>query len=299
MMAQQSIRQVKPFPAARVSCYVPMTSILLAIALLLSPALLTAQESAASPETPSKSAKFDTSAEAELLTLLNQARSELGLQPLAVDPRLTQAARKHSELMAQQHALSHQFSGEPALQQRFADEGLPSDRQAENVDLDQDAASAHQALMHSPPHRQNILDPDYNAIGIGVVRKGENIYVTEDFARRLPELSEPQAESEVQSAINQYEGARGLPAPLRKPQPELRKRACDLSLNDSLNDLTTAQLPGARAVFAWTAGDPNKLPKAMGRILDAGLPSGYSLGACFAPSVSHPGGVYWLVMVSY
>jgi len=279
---------------------VPITSILLAMVLLLSPTLLAGQESAVAPyEAPSNSAKFDTSAEAELVSLINQARTELGLQPLAVDPRLTQAARKHTELMVQHQALSHQFSGEPGLQQRFANEGLPSDREAENVDLDQDAASAHQALMHSPPHRQNILDPDYNVVGVGVIRKGENIYVTEDFARRLPEMSEPQAESEVQAAINQYEGARGLPVPVRKPLPELRKRACNMSLNDSLGDLSTAQLPGAQAVFAWTAGDPNKLPKAIDKILDSGLPSGYSLGACFAPSVSHPGGIYWLVMVSY
>lgn len=284
--------------ATRVSCYVPIASILLAMIFVLSP-LASGALPAHQSDPASDTAQFDTAAEAQLVSLINQARTERGLQPLTVDRRLTQAARKHTELMVQHRALSHQFPGEPGLQQRFANEGLPSDREGENVDLDQDAESAHEELMHSPPHRRNILDPDYNVVGVGVIRKGENIYTTEDFARRLPEISEHQAESEVQGAINRYESARGFPAPVRKTQPELNKLACAMALNDSLNDLTASQLPGVRSVFAWTAGDPAKLPKATDSILSAGLPSGYALGACFAPSVSHPGGVYWLVMVSY
>lgn len=275
-----------------------VTSILLAMIFLLSP-LVSGALPGYQSEPTSDRAQFDTAAEAQLVSLINQARTERGLQPLTADPRLTQAARKHTELMVQHGALSHQFPGEPGLQQRFANEGLPSDREGENVDLDQDPDSAHEELMHSPPHRRNILDPDYNVVGVGVIRKGENIYTTEDFARRLPEMSEHQAESELQATINRYESARGFAAPIRKPQPELNKLACDMALNDSLDDLTASQLPGVRSVFAWTAGDPAKLPKATDTILSSGLSSGYALGACFAPSVSHPGGVYWLVMVSY
>ena len=98
-------------------------------------------------------------------------------------------------------------------QTRVSNEGLSSDGQGENVDLNQTVAGAHDALMHSPPHRANILDPDYNAIGVGVIRGGDKIWVTEDFARRLPELSESQAESAVQNAIDHYERARGFATP--------------------------------------------------------------------------------------
>ncbi len=234
-----------------------------------------------------------------MVDLINQSRGDNGLQPLAIDPRLNQAARKHTELMVQHGALSHQFPGESPLQDRFADQSLPSDREAENVDLDHTVPMAHDALMHSAPHRRNILDPDYNAVGVGVIRSGAEIYVTEDFARRLPEMSEPQAEAAVQSAINQYERSHGLSAPSRKPQPALRKIACDMALTDRLDTDRAAQLTGVHSVFAWTASDPGKLPNAMERFLAAELPSGYSLGACFAPSVSHPGGIYWLVIVSY
>jgi hypothetical protein len=244
-------------------------------------------------------APFDGHGEMELVALINKARVSQGLQPLTVDERLARAARKHSELMAQRSALSHQFDDEAPLQVRFGDESFPSDRQGENVALDQYVSSAHDILMHSPRHRANILNPNYDTVGVGIVRSGGNLYVTEDFAHRLPELSEPQTEAALQHAIEAYAKAHGLIPSARKPLPSLRHMACDMAVNDALNDQDAAQLPGVRGVFAWTAGDPGKLPSGIDKLLSQGLPSGYSLGACFAPSVSHPGGVYWLIMVSY
>ena len=246
-----------------------------------------------------QSAQFDANAEAQMVELINHARAQHGLQPLMVDDRLTRAARKHSELMAQHNTLSHQFPGEPLPQTRMSNEGLPSDAEAENVVLDQTVAGAHDSLMHSPPHRANILDPDYNAIGVGAVRSGDNLWVTEDFARRLPQLSESQAEAVVQTAIDQWARTHRFAAPPRKEQTKLRRIACDMALNDNLDLTPASHLPGVHDVFAWTAGNPSKLPNGINRVLSGGFKGGYSLGACFAPSVSHPGGIYWLVLVGY
>ena len=243
--------------------------------------------------------QFDTGGEQQLVELINQVRTAHGLNPLAMDERLTEAARKHTQLMVQHSALSHQFEGEASPQTRTTNEGLSSDAEGENVDLNRSIAGAHDALMQSPPHRANILDPDYNVIGVSVIRAGDNIWVTEDFARRLPQLSESQAESAVQNAIGRYERARGLGAPVRQPLTQLRHMACDMALNDDLNLTPASRLSGVHQVFAWTAGDPAKLPKGIDSLLTTGLKGGYSLGACFAPSVSHPGGIYWLVMVAY
>ncbi len=151
--------------------------------------------------------------------------------------------------------------------------------------------------MDSPLHRRNLLDPDYNVVGVGILRRGGNIYVTEDFARRLSEYSEPQAEAALQSAIEHYVRSVGLQVPARKPEPRLRHMACDMALNDALNNQAAAQLPGAHEVMVWTAGDPGKLSDQVKKRLSQAVPSGYALGACFAPSVSHPGGLYWLVML--
>ena len=43
------------------------------------------------------------------MQLINQERASQGIQPLAVDQRLTQAACEHSELMVEHKVLSHQF----------------------------------------------------------------------------------------------------------------------------------------------------------------------------------------------
>jgi len=231
------------------------------------------------------------------VSLTNQARAQNGLPPLTVDPRLTQAARQHSERMAQQSLISHQLEGEPPLLARISNEGLPSDGVSENVAFgNQGVVAAHEGLMHSPPHRRAILDPHYDVIGIGVFRQGDYLYITEDFARKLPEYTAPQAEAAVQAAIDQYARAHGLHALLRRPELPLRPMACAMARQDRLASGNAMLLPGVRSVLAWTAVDPGKLPKGIGQALST---SGYSLGACFAPSVSHPGGIYWLVFVSY
>jgi len=244
-------------------------------------------------------AQFEEAGGQQLVRLINQERTSRGLPPLAVDQRLIQAARKHTELMAEHKALSHQFDGEPALEVRFADENLRSGQQAENVGLSKDVPSAHQGLMHSPAHRANILNSDYNVVGVAVLRSGDYVYVTEDFAHRLKAYSEPEADAVLQRAVENYATTHGMAVPVRKPQSQLRHMACDMALNDSLQSKKVADLPGVQAVAAWTAAAPGDLPSSAKELLSRPMSSGYSLGACFAPSVSQPGGVYWVVMIVY
>jgi hypothetical protein len=253
---------------------------------------------ASSQTSPPPAAQFDATAEAQLFQLLNQTRAEHGLAPLTVDERLTRAARKHTQLMVQHLTLSHQFDGEPPPQTRFSNEGLPADSSSENVALNQTIPGAHDALMLSPPHRAAILDSKFNVVGVAVLQTDEGFFVTEDFARKLPEMSELQAEAAVQTAIEKYARSNGFSPAGRRPQPPLRHIACQMALNDALDSSAAMGLPEVHGVLAWTAADPAQLPKGIGQVLKPQI-SGYSLGACFAPSVSHPGGVYWLVMVTY
>ena len=133
------------------------------------------------------SAPYDSQAERQLLELANQARAEAGLAPLQSDEGLTRAARKHSALMASQKRLSHDLPGEPALPQRLAAaSSLQFSAEGENVGLAPSAAAVHRGFMHSPHHRENLLNPDYNVAGFAVVRNGNMIYVTEDFGHGQP-----------------------------------------------------------------------------------------------------------------
>lgn len=243
--------------------------------------------------------RFDSTGAKQLVDLINQERAHRGLPPLAVDERLNQAARRHTDLMVKHRDLSHQFGGEPSLQVRIADENLRSDRQAENVALEMDVAGINTILMHSPPHRANILSPNYNAVGVALVLSGGRMYATEDFAHRLPDYSEPEADTVLQKAITNYTMSQGLSVPARKPQAAIRQMACDMALTDALDTVTPKSIAGVHRVLAWTATDLERLPDGVKTSLSQPLSSGYSLGVCFAPSVSRPGGVYWIVMVAY
>jgi Cysteine-rich secretory protein family len=255
--------------------------------LCLLPALSLAQE------------QFDAAGEKQLAELINQERAAEGLPPLAVDERLTRAARRHTELMVKHGGLSHQFDGEPSLQTRIADENLRSDRLAENVGLEMDAPGIHAGFMNSPPHRANILNPNYNAIGVGVMRSGDRLYATEDFAHRLPDYSEPEADAVLQKAITNYAKSLGIPAPVRKPEGKIHQMACDMALIDTLDTGSPRSIAGVHRVLAWTATELQQLPEGVKTVVSQPLNGGYSLGICFAPSVSHPGGAYWIVMVTY
>ena len=75
--------------------------------------------------------------------------------------------------------------------------------------------------------------------------------------------------------------------------------ACDMALIDALDTGTPRSIAGVHEVVAWTANDLDQLPAGARSLLSQPMPTGYSLGVCFAPSVSHPGGMYWIIMVGY
>jgi uncharacterized protein YkwD len=242
---------------------------------------------------------FDAAGQKQLVELINRERARQGVQPLAVDERLAEAARKHTQLMVKHDTPSHQLSEEQPLQVRVADEGLRSDRQAENVGLEMDVAGAHAMLMNSPAHRANILSRDYNAVGIGVILSGNKLYVTEDFAHRLPDYSDAEADAALQRAIADYASAHRFPAPMRKAQPALHEMACHMAVIDALDTATPRSIPGVHRVMSWTATEVEQLPEGVKTILGQPLPNGYSVAICFSTSATHPGGMYWIMMVTY
>lgn len=130
----------------------------------------------------------DTAAESVLLELANQRRKQAGAPPLRADDGLTAAARAHARLMVNKQQLSHQFDGEPSLMPRLRQSGLRLSWVAENVAYNASAEKAFEALMQSPPHRQNLLDPDFNVAGFAAFWSDGKLYVVQDFARQLPEV---------------------------------------------------------------------------------------------------------------
>jgi uncharacterized protein YkwD len=121
--------------------------------------------------------------EARYVTLINEARVAEGLKPLAVHPALVSAARKWADSM--------QGAWDPAANEICQISHNPNLRTAvdanwqklgENVGCgDVDVDVLEQKFMESPKHRANIMDPTFDTVGIGIVMKGDVMFVTQQF----------------------------------------------------------------------------------------------------------------------
>jgi uncharacterized protein YkwD len=249
--------------------------------------------------TAQRAANFDPQAESEFVKLINQERTERGLGPLLMDDRLTLAARRHTELMIGKHELTHKLVDEQVLRDRVALTGIDFEIAGENVAYDADTPHSHDAFMHSPGHRANILNPKFNAVGIGVMRSGNLMWVTEDFAQRLGVTSALEAARIIKTKYGDLRKKAGSPAAAEKTIASLGHVACDMARADKLDTQSPRSLPNVRGVMAWTAADPAKLPRQVTQLADDRQATKYSLGVCFASSSSYPNKVFWLVMAIY
>ena len=148
---------------------------------------------------------------------INRVRQNHGLSQLHRDELLAAIARQHSRDMASYHFFSHMnLKGEGPVEraqklgwnkkkQRDAnswavgpgenifmnnlydkvvtikENGVAVKKEYAWKTQEEIAQSTVQGWMDSPPHRKNILSPDYDQQGIGVSISGHEIYVTEDM----------------------------------------------------------------------------------------------------------------------
>lgn len=247
-----------------------------------------------------RSPDYDSGAEQQLLELANQARAQAGLPPLALDERLTLAARAHADAMAEREQLSHQFEGEPSLMSRLALPGGPHlDRAGENVALDATAADAHSHLMLSPPHRENLLDPGFNAAGFGVVHSGSRMYVVEDFGHSLPVYSVSESEQLIADGLNQIRRQAGLPDLARTNQSGLRDAVCSMALEGRLTTGPMHEFAQRYTVLSYTNMHPEILPAGIARFVGDRHISDASISACYARTSAYPNGAYWVGILLY
>jgi uncharacterized protein YkwD len=258
----------------------------------------TSDRAVASDYQPSLS--YDQQAEQRLLEMANQARAQVGAPPLQFDQGLILAARAHAEAMAQQQQLSHQFDGEPSLPHRLsATSGLHLDRAGENVALDTSVDQAHQHLMLSPPHRENLLDTTYNVAGFGVIRSGDHLYVVQDFGHSLPAYSTEQTEDAIATAVSRTRRAAHLPGLARKSDAALREAVCSMAQEDRLTTRSMHDLAQRYFVLSYTNLHPEVLPASANRLIGDHNVKNMAVGVCYARTGTYPGGVYWVGLLFY
>jgi len=263
------------------------------------PERLTSVEPAFPLDEAAASAGFDQDAELVAIRLINEERARRGLSQLELDPQLSRAAREHCRRMAADRSVEHQYAGEPDLVRRANATGVLFDHVSENLALDSEGVhAAHEALMHSLHHRENILAPDFTAVGVGALWSGNILYVTEDFIHRAPGVSAAEAENTVARIFNEQRHQAGSSTLPRIYRQELRDMACGMADANRLNAEQAHALPGVADVAAFTVRNFDQLPPGVYRLRTAPA-TGFSVAACGSPSAGNGDGVYWVVLVTY
>lgn len=119
-------------------------------------------------------AQAGTSIEARMVEKINDTRARHGLAPLRHDAGLSDFARRHSADMSRKRTLFHTRDFTVICCWSAI---------SENVGMADSLRGVHRAFMRSPAHRANILDGGKRAVGVGIVRSGGKLWVTEIFRR--------------------------------------------------------------------------------------------------------------------
>ncbi|MGA3161227.1 MAG: CAP domain-containing protein [Terracidiphilus sp.] len=184
----------------------------------------------------------------QLVLLANQSRAQAGAGPLKWDAALATAARQHCLRMAAEGQLSHQFAGEPEPGERAAQAGAHFSLIEENVAVAPTPAAIHDAWMNSPHHRDNLLNPQVDHVGIAVVASRDGLYAVADYELAVPVLTQTQIEAQVAGLLH---GVAIL------PDATLARAACaeDSGLPRS------ASGPQPRFVMRWEDAQLTQLPQ--------------------------------------
>jgi uncharacterized protein YkwD len=135
---------------------------------------------------------------AQVLALINQARSAAGLPALTIASGLSASSAAHNLRMADGCGLSHQCPGEPPLGDRETAAGVHWTAAGENIGeggpvagttaaIAQTAVGLTQSMLNEQPpndgHRLNILSSTFTHIGIAVYRDSSGtVWLTQDFS---------------------------------------------------------------------------------------------------------------------
>jgi uncharacterized protein YkwD len=109
---------------------------------------------------------------------INRARQGRGLRSLQLDPELSKVARVHTREMVRANELHH--TSTTALTRRVTNWVSLG----ENVGVGGTVTSLHAAFMASPAHKDNVLLPAFNHVGIGTKQVGDDLWVTVVFEAR-------------------------------------------------------------------------------------------------------------------
>lgn len=122
-----------------------------------------------------------------VINLTNDERQKAGRPPLTSHPSLMQAAQSYAEVLASGDCFDHTCGPVPDLRDRVEQAGYTSwIALGENIAAGAKTPEAVMNVwMNSAGHRDNILNPNYKEIGVGVASGGRyGMYWVQVFGAR-------------------------------------------------------------------------------------------------------------------
>jgi uncharacterized protein YkwD len=138
-----------------------------------------------------------TDAEVALLALTNSARASNGLAPVTFDQTMLRVARARAAAQIPDGPLSHYNTlGDLAFVGLLAEAGVEYTLAGENLARAAPAdatvvAHLNDALLNSPTHRANILEPSFNRLAIGEAAPTVQRVAFAEIFRSAPEDATP------------------------------------------------------------------------------------------------------------
>jgi hypothetical protein len=183
-----------------------------------------------------------TQDEEEVVLLVNQERATRKLPPLVLDDRLLEAAQGHALDMATHDFVSHTGSDGSSAGERIASAGYVGSGWGENVAGGYATpAAVVNAWMNSSGHRANILNPNFEHIGVGWASQGGTTY------------GNYQAQTFGGGAVLEAACSGSVPAPVGDPDALAR---CQSSQLKALSRLCRDQLSCASKFVSRPDRDP-------------------------------------------
>ena len=207
----------------------------------------------------------------QLFALANQTRARYGLGRLQWDQALAAGALQHCVRMAQAGPISHRYSGEPDVTARASQAGAHFSLLEENIAVGPYASGIHQGWMNSRDHRENLLNPAIDRVGIAVVAHNGVLYAVADYERAAQVMTQAQVEANFAAMLR----ARGL-AIVR--DPSLARAYCSAS-----GRMRAADAPDF--LITWQDSDLTQLPAALSRRVASRAYRQAAVGSCSTPDL--------------
>lgn len=241
-------------------------------------------------------------------TAIARLRASHGLPAMRRDPELDAAAEAHSKEMARLRTFAHVLPTDGSPGDRLRARGYAFQSVGENIGLSNDVGSAHEAIVSSPAHLANLLDPHHRRLGLGAATGltadgAEGIYLTEVLA--APVIGSRDPAGDVARILAAEREKRGLPPLQRDPaldgvaSSEVRNaaQADQMKLDRSVPERAVEQAPELSSAVAelFVGNGPDQV--ASSKNIAEPKWTRLGVGALYSTSKQYGPGRLWVVLL--